>query len=363
MAERTRMIVGCMTGTSIDALDASLVEVLGSGLSMRARVIDSASFPLGSLAGPLRAAAEQRPASAGEFAGLARDFGVFHAESLRGWLGERRADLIVVHGQTVFHAPPVSWQLMNPAPVARALGARVCFDLRAGDLAAGGQGAPITPIADAVLFSGDESRAIVNLGGFCNVTLLPARGGAEPDVAGVRGLDVCACNHVLDGVARRALGAAYDEGGNAALSGRADVAAADELTALLGAQRAGGRSLGTGDELSKWIEGRLGLSGADLAATACRAVGRAIAGALPAGARVFAAGGGVRNAALRASIGEAIGGGSLETTAALGVAPEARESVSFAVLGALAEDRVPITLPAVTGRPAGAVLSGAWMSG
>ena len=116
---------------------------------------------------------------------------------------EARADLVVAHGQTVFHAPPASWQLLNAAPIARAVRAPVVFDLRQADLAAGGQGAPITPLADWIMLRAHgpaaAGRAIVNLGGFCNVTILPSGAGPE----GVRGMDVCPCNHLLDGVARR----------------------------------------------------------------------------------------------------------------------------------------------------------------
>ena len=142
-----RVIAGCMTGTSIDAVDCALVEVAGRGLGMSARVAGFASRPLGGLAAATRALADQQPMTAGEIAALARDLALLHVEALRELLGSRHVDLIVVHGQTVYHKPPLTWQLVNPAVIAHGLGAAVLSDLRSADVAAGGEGAPITPLA------------------------------------------------------------------------------------------------------------------------------------------------------------------------------------------------------------------------
>jgi len=357
MAERT--VVGCMTGTSIDALDAAVVRLRGSGLSMSARVVQTASWPLGDLAGDLRAAAEQRPASAGWFASLAHRFGAFHAERLGPWLEGLglHPDFACVHGQTVFHAPPASWQLIDPAPVARRLACPVVFDLRSADLAAGGQGAPITPLADWVLFrEAGTTRAVVNLGGFCNITLLPAGAGPE----GVRGFDACACNQVLDACARTGLGKPFDEDGRAARSGTVHPEGAAELMAALTRQRSEGRSLGTGDEAGAWAERwSARLNGPDLCATACEGVGRAVADACAGAEELVLAGGGERNRALVGAI-ERSAGLPIRTTDDLGVPASHREAAAMAVLGALCVDGVAITLPQVTGCAGPAPLSGSW---
>ena len=193
------------------------------------------------------------------------------------------------------HSPPDSMQIMNPWPLAQRLGCPVISDLRGADLAAGGQGAPITPVADWVLFrSLDEDRAIINLGGFCNVTTLPARSGPES----VRGFDVCACNQVLDACARTALGRAYDEDGQAALSGTPDEAAVGALLAVLRDQASGRRSLGTGDECGACVERFCSLAGVDLMASAARAIGTVIGERVRGPGAPVLAGGGVRNAAL-----------------------------------------------------------------
>lgn len=366
-----------MTGTSIDALDAALVEIDGAGLELRATVLLCATRPLGHLAGPLRALASQQPCSAGRIAALARELAALHVELLRELLGDKPVDLIAVHGQTVFHAPPASWQLIDPAPIAHALRAPVVFDLRAADLAAGGQGAPITPLADYVLFrSPSETRAVVNLGGFANYTLLPAaqEAGAgrtaNSATSAIRGGDLCACNHLVDGVARAVLGQPYDDGGRCAARGRVLEPMRDELRALLAEQARHGRSLGTGDELGSWIQrSRDRIPAEDLARTACDALAATIAEVIstlaqalsPRGLdRCLLAGGGVQNdtlvGALRAYIGATV-----EPTDAYGVPARYREAVAMAVLGALCQDGVPITLPQVTGVPPPAPLAGAWV--
>lgn len=350
-----------MTGTSIDGLDAALVRVEGRGLDIRPSLVGFQSRPLGDLAPRLRALAEQQPTTAREIAALARDFSLAHADAAKALLAEHPAgapDFIAVHGQTVYHAPPLSWQLFNPAPLAAAIDAPVIHDLRATDLAMGGQGAPITPLADFLFFGHDqEPRAVVNLGGFCNVTLLPAGPRAQETTLGIRGFDVCACNHLLDGIARKLLQQPFDEGGAAALSGTVHADALEDLSGVLASQRrsAAGttRSLGTGDELTDWISRfRAHIAPADLAATACEGLGQFIARALTDGdtppGRILLAGGGVRNAALVQAIGE-WSSGRVEPTDAHGLPSQAREAAEIAVLGALAVDGLPITLSAVTG--------------
>lgn len=377
MTAPPRLVLGVMTGTSLDAIDAALVRIEGQGLAMRARPCAAATTPLrdhDDLAAPLRALAQQQPMAAGDIARLARRFSLAVAGACVELLTRSRASgaidagerpaLACVHGQTVFHAPPDSWQLLAPAVIARAVGAPVVFDLRAADLAAGGQGAPITPLADWVLFRDErEHRAVANLGGFCNVTMLPSSAGGEASgpAGAVTGRDVCACNHVLDTIARRCLGTPFDEGGAAAARGRIDDDALDDLLGLFAAQHRAARSLGTGDEVVGWVgRHRARLDGADLCATACEALAQTIARATLDAERLIVAGGGARNAALVRAITSASAARVVRSDE-LGVDAAYREAVAMAVLGALCQDRVPITLPRVTGVPAPAPVAGAWV--
>jgi anhydro-N-acetylmuramic acid kinase len=364
-AHAPRKVVGAMTGTSMDAVDVALVGIAGRGLSMGVTLLRSHSQPLRALAEPLRGFASQEPLAAGAVAGLAHELAAAHVAAIRGLLGDERADLIAVHGQTVYHAPPLSWQLLDPAPLAYTLQAPVVFDLRAADLAAGGQGAPITPLADYVLFrDAAENRAIVNFGGYCNFTLLPAGRG---DLDAIRGGDICACNQLLDGLSRRLFDEPFDMDGRRAHAGHIHPEARAALLALLRKQAAAGRSLGTGDELPEWIARyRDGCSGEDLARSACEALAHVIVETVEriAGQRridvYLLAGGGIKNRALYDAFGARCPG-RVFSTERCGIPPAYREAAAIAVLGALCQDRVPITLPQITGVRRPAPLAGAWI--
>lgn len=364
-----------MTGTSLDALDAALVAISGTGLELRAACRRTINRPLGPLADALRSLAAQEPHTAATIAQLAHDFAGLHVQAVRELARDDVVDLVTVHGQTVFQAPPVSWQLLNPTVIAHGLQGPVVCDLRAADLAAGGQGAPITPIADYVLFrAAHEARGVINLGGFCNVTLLPSGYGRTPTdhataTALIRGGDVCACNQLLDGLARRLLDEPYDADGRRALTGQVRHEIRDEIATRLRTQGAASRSLGTGDELEAWsarLQGRAAAE--DVLRSACEALATVIVDALEhlaarqaltQPARYLLAGGGVKNRALREAIAQRASV-PVDLSDAFGVAAGAREAVAMAVLGALCQDGVAITLPAVTGVPPPAPLAGVW---
>lgn len=354
-----------MTGTSIDGIDAALVDIAGFGLAMLPRFIRGISMELGDVQPRLRAFAAQQAMSAGDIARLMHDFAMLHVEVIRELLQGEACDLVCVHGQTVFHQPPLSWQLMQPAPIVAALGVAVVCDVRQADLARGGQGAPLTPIADwLTLGDAPHHRAVANLGGFCNITVLPPATNAPPAarVRGVRARDVCVCNQLLDGVARAVLGCAFDRDGQAALRGTPDARASDALFAMLTRQHAEGRSLGTGDELASWIgQWRGQLDPQSLAASACEALARVITAAVEGCDEVVLAGGGVHNAALVREIARH-GRARVVRSDDLGVPAAYREAMAFGVLGALCQDREPISLPHVTRLPAGvaAPLAGLW---
>lgn len=357
----TRLVAGCMTGTSIDALDVALVELTGRGLDVRVRLVRTLSRPLGTMGEALRRFARQEALSAGAIAALNHEFSDLHADAVEEVIGADVADLVAVHGQTVYHAPPLTWQLLEPAVVARRLCVPVVSNLRAADVAAGGQGAPITPIADAILF-GDpgERRTIVNLGGFCNVTRLPRVESASDSLDTIEAADVCACNHLLDAAARAALHAPFDAEGAAASRGRPLPRVVDALSSRLEAQRTSGRSLGTGDESAALVADLgAGVAPNDLCRSVCEAIAVAVARAVGECDRVLLAGGGAHNRALVETIGARCAAPA-ETTSAHGVCVGDREAVAMAVLGALCDDRVPITLPRVTGCTRPAPVAGCW---
>jgi len=361
-----RLAVGAMTGTSIDAIDIALVRIHGSGLSMRAELVRYSSSPLGELRSILRAAANQAPMSARRFAKTAWKFGQLHADVIESLLFDAEVaavDFVCVHGQTVFHRPPYSLQLINTAPIAARLLCPVVSDLRQADLAAGGEGAPITPLADWVLFrSAEKSRAIINLGGFCNITWLPA-GSDAANIESIRGFDVCACNQLLDAISRATTGQPFDEGGQVATSGFADESLLVSLQQLLRWQRDSRKSLGTSDDVRPWVSQHADLyDGPTIAATAVRAIANVIAESLELChvEEAFLAGGGTNNLAIVGELMSALNGMSVAPLEKLDVPVAAREAMCMAVLGALCADGVPITLQQVTHAKDQPMVAGVW---
>lgn len=350
-----RHVVGCMTGTSMDGIDAALVRIEGHGLGMRAALVRWRSAPL-DVRGLLRELTVGSRCAA-EFARAARQLGEVHAEVIGALLEGESCEFVAIHGQTVYHAPPDSWQLLNPWPIAAAIGVPVVYDLRGADLAVGGEGAPITPLADWVLFRDDAApRTVLNLGGFASMSVIPS--GCTDPYMELRGRDISPCNHALDAVARARLDRPFDAGGASAAAGVSDARISAELSLRFAS--VSDRSLGSGDESAEWAaEMTSPLSPADACATVCDAVSAVVADATPLGSSAIVAGGGALNSALMDGLRRRLGR-SCVLSDAHGVPAQAREAVCMAVLGALMRDRVATTVPGIT-RARRPVMSGAWV--
>lgn len=362
-----------MTGTSLDGLDAALVRVEGRGLGVRVGVERTARRPLGELGVRLRSLASGCVHAASEIAAMGRDLALLHSDAVHEAAGGARIDLVAAHGQTVFHDPPLSWQLLNGAVLAHAVRAPVVFDLRAADLASGGQGAPITPMADYIMFrDAKERRAVLNLGGFCNYTTLPPAGVRADHFKALDGIeagDICACNHVLDGLSRLLFNLPFDEGGSQALQGHLDEACFTRFVDVFEHQRDLRRSLGTEDDLAQGLARVTQAAGRDAAVStdqranilrsACAAVAAVALDRVGAVDRLILAGGGVLNKAL---LGEFQKRATCPVNRSddLGVPAPYREAIAMAVLGALCEERIPITLPQVTKLSGPAPVAGSW---
>jgi len=350
LPQSERLVVGCMTGSSIDGLDVALVKITGRGMDMTVELVDACSHSLDSVARDLKRFACQEPLPAGEITSLCYTYSDLHRRAISELLTGTTAQLIAIHGQTVYHHPPLSWQMLNPALIAYPLGIPVVYDMRSADLALGGQGAPITPIADYILFRDFfEMRAVVNFGGFANITVIPQISSFSKEVGGIQAGDVCVCNQLLDRLALRFLGTKYDEDGSAAMQGKVIPKVVSELMTRLGRQMYSGRSLGTGDELIGWIDYVCGLGhkAEDILRSACSAVAQVIAAHSEGADRLILAGGGARNKAVLTEL-ELHTDAKLSYSTDFGIPVEFREAAEMAVLGALCQDRVPITLPQVT---------------
>src|SRR5215204_2561907 len=176
---KTRLIAGAMSGTSADAVDVVIGRIEGSGLNFTACVVKhhQRAYP-GDLAAWIVKLREDGHTTLGEMAELAKEISLVYAAAVNealvaAHLNASELTAIAAHGQTLFHAPPMTLQWLDPALLAAETGCAVISDFRRADCAAGGQGAPLVPFADYVLFhSTDTDRIVVNIGGIANVTCL-----------------------------------------------------------------------------------------------------------------------------------------------------------------------------------------------
>ena len=373
--ERPRhLLVGLMTGTSADAVDAALVRFTGSGLTSTHELVHYLESPLED---PLRREILEVAAATSlapeRIMRLDAALGERYAAAVLELIAEAGLDLTEVdaigcHGQTVRHLPRaagggggLTLQLGSAAILAERTGITVVSGFRPRDMAAGGEGAPLVPLVDWWLFrSAGESRALLNLGGIANLTHLPREGSLSDLVA----FDTGPCNAVLDALASRLSGGAErrDEGGGRALRGHPSRALLEELLAdpffTLPPPRSTGRERYGADYAERMRErGRaMGLSDDDLMATAVELVGASVADAVgrfvtPHGGveAVYASGGGVRNAALMASLARALSPARVTPAESLGVPSEAKEALAFAFLAHQTLCGRPGNVPAATG--------------
>lgn len=259
------------------------------------------------------------------------------------------------HGQTLRHRPhgphPFTLQLGDASRIVERTGVRTVADFRRRDVAAGGHGAPLLPALHAALLSSpDEDRAVLNLGGIANLTLLPAG-----DAAGVRGFDTGPANGLMDAWCLRHVGEGFDRGGAFAASGRVDAALLDRLLDEPWFALPPPKSTGRDQFHLGWVDAaRTGAeSPADVQATllalTVRTIADALRATLPNAARVIACGGGVHNPALMRALAEALPGATVESTAAHGLDPDHVEALGFAWLARQTVLGRPGNLPGVTG--------------
>lgn len=267
-------------------------------------------------------------------------------------IGRKEIAAIGVHGQTVRHRPEAGWtlQLNNPALIAELTGIDVVADFRSRDLAAGGQGAPLVPAFHREVFLGDVARSIVNIGGISNLTYLPAKRSWGT----VCGFDCGPGNILLDAWCRRHLRRDFDANGSWGATGTVDGAL---LEALLGEPYFARRPpKSTGRELFNldWLEAKLsGQSPVDVQATLMALTARSIVDAVKTWAaptrEIYLCGGGALNGALVRRIAEEAGSGiSVRSTALLGVDPMHVEAMAFAWLAWAFVNRRTGNLPEVT---------------
>lgn len=347
------VVGGVLSGTSGDGVDVALarlaVEQTGEGPRPRGLeplAFTCAPFPEG-LAERVRAVLDGEAPSLAEVALLHRDLGSVFGGAVATLAAEsgHQPALVGSHGQTIWHhdgaraGARATLQLGDADHVAQAAGCWVVSDFRQADIASGGEGAPLSALVEGLLFAElTRPAAVLNLGGIGNLSILGE--GRGP----VAARDTGPAGSLLDGLARRLLDAPMDRGGEVAVKGTVD---AELLQRWMehpffegGAKSTGRDTFGEAWVTERLTEGRsLGVEQAeDLLATAAGFVAQAVAWALereaPTGLeRLVVAGGGVHHVRLMRELEERTGL-VVESSAAHGVDPDAREALGFAALAA-----------------------------
>lgn len=362
MTATPRILVGLMSGTSLDGISAAVVRFSADhGTELLAfRQVPYSAAQRDRLASALRGVTPD------EYCRLDFDLGHWLAEAAIAVIadaGVARGDIAAIasHGQTVWHVPGHStWQFGEAAVIAERTGLDVISDFRVRDVAAGGQGAPLVPIADALLFAHPGAwRALQNLGGIGNVSIVPPGG----DLSGVRAFDTGPGVVVIDAVTRAvAPGLAYDEGGRLARSGKAIDAAVTEALAepyfAAPPPKSTGRELFTPAWIDRFIAtGRRHSPAAtpgDLVATAVALTAHSIADAFrrfipePV-SEMLVSGGGAENPALVEAIAAQLAHVTVRRFDEVFFDGEAKEAVAFALLGNRFLEREPGNVLTVTG--------------
>lgn len=366
------VLVGLMSGTSADGISAAAVRFGAADSPPRAMLLayHEVEYSIAQRDRLLRAL------DGASLANLARlDF------ELGSWLGDaalaviaaaglapRDVRAIASHGHTIWHdAPRATWQIGQSAVIAERTGIDVVGDFRVRDVAAGGQGAPLVAIADRMLFCADaEWRALQNIGGIANVSIVPPRGTDAPVLAFDTGPGVA----IIDGVVRSLVrGLAYDVDGALALRGAAiDQVVRDSLAEPYFAAappKSTGRELFDRAYIARFIErcraAQQSATNEDIVATAVSFTARAIADAYQRFVTapvsdVIISGGGARNPALVRALSNALAPLPVRVFDDVFFDGDAKEAVAFAFLARLFFERHAGNLPAATGARGSRVL-------
>jgi len=352
------LYVGLMSGTSLDGIDAALVDFSDGKLQL----IGAATYPIpADLHTDLLSLTQPGHDEIDRLGSVDIRFAQAQAAAVQSLLAAQGVAAAAVcavgsHGQTLRHRPDCdpafTLQIGDPNTLAEATGIDVIADFRRRDMAAGGQGAPLVPAFHADRFrSPHADRVILNIGGMANITLLPA----DPDAL-ISGFDTGPGNILMDACIQHHCQQPFDKHGAWAASGTVSQALLARL--LSDSYFAAPPPKSTGRERfnSEWLAShqascRDAILAADLQATLLELTARSIAQELqprPA-AEVYVCGGGAHNNALLQRLQVLLGDRLITTTSALGLDPDWVEATAFAWLAKRFMDRLPGNLPAVTG--------------
>jgi len=368
-------VVGLMSGTSVDGIDAALVEISGSTVDLQVQLLNGQTFPYPeSLRQQILAVCQGEALSIAALAELDDAIATqFANAAIAIQHNHPPAELIGSHGQTVFHRPHsllptphslgYSLQLGRGALITHLTGLTTISNFRAADIAVGGQGAPLVPKIDAYLLGSlHKSCCVQNVGGIGNVAYLPPRSRDRWE-DNILGWDTGPGNSLLDlAVAHLSEGTkTYDENGGWAATGQPNLALVDRWLQQPYFQQSPPKS--TGRELFGAIylqhclqdcQSNRVTAPADILATLTELTARSIAHSYRAFLpqlpdQVFLCGGGSKNHYLRQRIQHVLPEVPILTTTEVGVNADFKEAIAFAVLAYWRIHNIPGNLPTVTG--------------
>lgn len=377
LSKREKLVVGLMSGTSLDGIDAAIVRIDGAGVGSKAELVAFTSLPYeDELRERLKTVCSEELSGTPDVCGMNFYLGRRFAEAARqavedAGLQLSDIDLIASHGQTVWHIPvsdthdpyriKSTLQIGDISVIAKETGVPTAGDFRTADMAVGGQGAPLVPYADFLLLR-DKTRGRIaqNIGGIGNCTAIPAAALPEQVIA----FDTGPGNMVIDQAVYELSGGAesYDEGGAWAAQGavRSDLLA-ELLRHPYFAQppvKTTGREMFGKAYASAWIAAahKAGASPADIVATATAFTAHSIASGYRdfvfphmAVADVIVSGGGARNATLMRMLAELLPDQRVIASDELGLSGDAKEAIAFTLLGNNFVHGIPNNLPSATG--------------
>lgn len=375
-------VLGLMSGTSADGVDAVLVELSGSAEHPHWTLLRSASLDYPASTRQLILAVGQGEAkTASTLLNLSETITKIQAAAARQCDPEGQAQLVGCHGQTLWHRPPknaetgalqpgASWQMLQAPLLAQLLKRPVIFDFRAADLALGGQGAPLVPKADAALLGRTKGwRALLNLGGIANLTLIPPDAGPDR-LQPVRGWDCGPANSLIDlAMEQFSEGKeSCDESGRLAETGQCDEALILRWLAepyfQLSPPKSTGRELFGRADLTRRLQEMQGQAIADQIATLTAFSAAVVAQDLqqlsnqnhPLPIELLVAGGGSQNLTLMRELTKRCRGLRLRRSDELRLPSQSREAMVFALLAWWHHLGYPGNAPAITGAEHDAVL-------
>lgn len=362
MTERPALGVGLMSGTSLDGMDAALVRLAGP-TSAELLAFTTTGYGAADRVLLERATAEEGARGLAHLHSRLGRIAVTATQAVldRAGVSGARLDFISFHGHTLWHEPPVvTWQVGDPAALAEAFGVRVVHDFRSRDVAAGGEGAPLAPMADVLLYGHPRrGRVLLNIGGMANLTWVP-RLAAEH---GVLAFDTGPGMALIDSLARLVEpDLPFDVDAAVSTRGTARPEAVERILADPFFRDAPPKSTGRerfGATLARQLA--VDLPGPDGVATAVavtvESIARAIRTWVPAdGPEVVVSGGGRRHPGVWRGLEELLGRSSLRPFDELFYDGDAKEAVAFALLGYLTLHGQPGNVPAATGAAGGRVL-------